>query len=148
MVLALLGTQAIADTTSAADGPQIVRDRLVNGTEGPQMIVLPAGSFWMGSSKDEPGRAADEGPRHEAKIVRAFAISRYEVSVREYRQFVDSTGYRTDAEIDGGCLYYADGWQPAAGKDWRSPPGFDQMPDHPVVCVSLNDATAYVRWLS
>ncbi len=150
LLLALAPALSSGETVPAspAADEQVLRDRLADGSDGPQMIALPAGAFWMGSSGDEAGRAADEGPRHQAKISRPFAISRYEITVAEFRRFVDSAGYRTDAEINGGCFYFAGGWQPAPGKDWRSPPGFEQTPDHPVVCVSFNDAVAYARWLT
>ncbi len=145
---ALLSDSATGATTAAGGADQVSSDPLADGGEGPQMISLSTGSFWMGSSQDEAGRAGDEGPRHQAKITKPFAISRYEITVAEFRRFADSTGYRTDAELDGGCFYFAGGWQPAPDKDWRAPPGFDQEPNHPVVCVSFNDAMAYVRWLA
>ncbi len=112
------------------------------------MVALPAGTFWMGSPGTETGRANDEGPQHRAEITRPFAIARHEITVQQYRRFVDSTGYRTDAENKGGCFYFAGEWQAAPGKHWRAPPGFDQDADHPVVCVSYNDSLAYARWLA
>ena len=146
--LTLISVSAAQNTSAAGDEPQILRDRLADGGEGPPMVSLPAGSFWMGSEPAEAGRSGDEGPRHQAKIPTPFAIGRYEVTVSQFRRFVESTGYRTDAELDGGCFYFADGWKPAPGKDWRAPPGFDQEKNHPVVCVSFNDAVAYARWLT
>ncbi len=148
MAVVLFGAKAAGVTLPAQAQTDVLIDRLADGSTGPEMIALAAGSFWMGSARDETGRAGDEGPRHQAKIAKPFAISRYEVTVAQFRRFVESTGYRTDAELHGGCLYYADGWVSAPGKDWRAPPGFDQKPDHPVVCVSFNDALAYARWLS
>ncbi len=144
----LPGVSAAQVTSGAGGMPQVLRDSLAGGGQGPPMVSLPAGAFWMGSDPGEAGRSGDEGPRHQAKISRPFAIGRDEVTVSQFRRFVESTGYRTDAELDGGCFYFADGWQPAPGKDWRAPPGFEQEPNHPVVCVSFNDAVAYARWLS
>jgi formylglycine-generating enzyme required for sulfatase activity len=68
-------------------------------------------------------------------------MGRYEVTVAEFRQFVNATGYRTDAEKQGSC------WG-EKGYNWRKPPRFSQTDTHPVVCVSWNDATAYTNWLS
>ncbi|HSS64688.1 MAG TPA: formylglycine-generating enzyme family protein [Gammaproteobacteria bacterium] len=146
--VAPLSGDAVGVAPAAGSKPQVLRDRLAGGGDGPEMISLPAGSFRMGSAEDEIGRAGDEGPRHRVEISKPFAISRYEVTVAQFRRFVESSGYRTDAELDGGCFYFAGGWETATGKDWRAPPGFDQEPDHPVVCVSFNDAIAYARWLA
>jgi len=148
LAVATPSDDAIGETPVAGAKPQVLSDRLADGSEGPQMISLPPGTFWMGSAGNETGRAGDEGPRHQAEILRPFAIGRYEVTVAQFRRFVESSGYRTDAEIDGGCYYFAGGWESAPGRDWRAPPGFDQEPDHPVVCVSFNDAVAYARWLA
>ena len=78
------------------------------------------------------------------------------MTVGEFRRFVAATNYRTDAEKnvggEAGCfIAYRDGseWKYGyqAGYSWRNP-NFRQGDDHPVVCVSWNDANAYVKWLS
>jgi len=127
---------------------QVFRDRLRDGSEGPALVVIGAGEFWMGSPEGEEGRDGDER-RHRVEIRRAFALGQTEVTVREFRRFVDASGYQTDAEKEGkGCYVWKDSkWQLAAGLNWRNP-GFKQGDDHPVVCVSGNDALAYVKWLS
>lgn len=126
---------------------QTFRDRLKDGLEGPEMVAIAAGSFRIGSPAAEGGRYDDEGPVHEVEVA-AFALGRYEVTVGEFRRFVDTTGYLTEAETAGGCHYW-DGkqWQLNKDKLWRSP-GFRQGDDQPVACVSWNDAVAYVEWLS
>jgi formylglycine-generating enzyme required for sulfatase activity len=118
------------------------------------MVVIPEGSFMMGSPEKEQGRNDDEGPPHWVTLKR-FALARTEVTVAEFRRFVEASGYRTDAEKNTGsakgCITYQHrtrinpDW--AAGKSWRDP-GFPQQDDHPVVCISWNDAQAYVGWLS
>jgi formylglycine-generating enzyme required for sulfatase activity len=62
-------------------------DRLKDGSRGPLMIVLPAGRFQMGSTRE-----ASEQPVHTVTIARPFAISAYEVSVAAYRKFCRATG--------------------------------------------------------
>lgn len=112
----------------------------------PQMVVLPSGAFRMGSPQDEPGRAADEGPAREVHIPRPFAISRHEISLREYSAFLRDTGY----PVGGNCITDRRrpfDWQPDANTTLRDP-GFAQGEDHPVVCVSWHDAKAYVDWLN
>jgi formylglycine-generating enzyme required for sulfatase activity len=117
------------------------RDRLNGGGEGPEMVWIPAGSFQMGGSGD-----SDEKPVHEVSVDR-FAMGQDEVTVGEFRQFVSATGYKTDAEKKGDCWSYKDGWKKVKGANWHNP-GFSQNNNHPVVCVSWNDATAYTNWLS
>lgn len=121
----------------------------------PRMVVIPAGEFAMGSPATEAGRGVDEGPQRQVSITQPFALGRSEVTVAEFRRFVDESGYKTEAERDSraqGCsgFIYAD---PAARSpepqtiNWRSP-GVAQADSHPVLCVSWNDARAYAQWLS
>ena len=90
----------------------------------PQMVVVPAGSFLMGSPRSEPGREADEGPRHRVRLPRAFAVGVYEVTFAEW-----------DACLrDGGCDWYP------PDEDWG-------RGRRPVINVSWEDAQRYVAWL-
>ena len=116
--------------------------------ECPEMVVVPAGSFMMGSPPSEKDRNDDEGPRHQVTIPKSFAVGKYEVTVEEYRRFAKAT----DRGGSDGCYVfdYHGNW-PWRFKDtlasWQSP-GFVQTDRHPVVCVSRKNASAYVRWLS
>ena len=107
------------------------RDALRSGGEGPEMVVVPAGRFQMGSPSYEEGRYDDEGPVHRVTIGEAFAVSIYEVTLAEYGRFVDMTGQDT---AGNGCSWIDPGWQQSRG--------------HPAVCVAWKDAQAYVVWLS
>ncbi len=121
------------------------RDRLKDRTEAPEMVYLPGGTFQMG---DLQGKGSEnERPMHEVTLD-AFAMGRYPVTVGEFRRFVDATGYRTEAERQGGAWVY-DGkeWGQKADAHWRNP-HFPQEDAQPVVCVSWNDAAAYCEWLS
>lgn len=90
----------------------------------PWMVVLPAGSFMMGSPESEPGRDKDEGPQHRVQVA-SFAMGQYEVTFRQWDACVAA----------GGCTT-----QPG-DQDW----GRGQRP---VINVSWNDAQQYAKWLS
>lgn len=110
------------------------------------MVIIPPGRFRMGSPVDEAGRARDEGPAREVSIKSAFAMSRHEVTLGQFRAFLRATGY----PVGGDCI--TDRRKPF---DWRpdektnlNDPGYRQGKDHPVVCVSWHDAQAYIAWLN
>ncbi len=120
----------------------------------PDLVRIPAGCFQMGSPGSETGR--DEDERQHRVCVEGFEIGQDEVTVGEFKRFVAATNYRTDAEKNAGneegCLitYQEENkWEAGyrAGYSWKNP-NFKQGDDHPVVCVSWNDALAYVKWLS
>ena len=110
----------------------------------PELVVVPAGSYVMGSTSFEAERDEDEGPRHRVVIPEAFAVATTEVTRGEYAAFVRETGY---AGYDS-CRTFEDGeWKSRSGRDWRSP-GYYQTDRHPVVCVSWDDVQRYLAWLS
>jgi len=98
--------------------------------ECPEMVVVPAGSFMMGSPKDEEGRNDDEGPQHEVAIPQPFAVGKFEVTWDEWEACVAAGGCDGEGVEDAGG---DNGW----GKGNR-----------PVINVSWDDATAYAKWLS
>ena len=109
----------------------------------PEMVVLPAGSFLMGSPASEEGRYSNEGPQHRVEIREAFAAGVYEVTREEYGTFVAETGH---AGGSGCYVWTGSDWKEREGADWRSP-GYSQTGRDPAVCVSWGDARAYVEWL-
>ena len=119
---------------------------------GPQLVVVPVGSFQMGSTARERGHRRDEEPQHEVAITRPFALGRTEISVAEFRRFIGRTNYVTDAQRIGNSSYYDEPkGRMATGKgiDWRrNYAGQPARDDDPVVHVSWTDAQAYVAWLS
>ena len=137
----------------AATGPMIAaapadfsvfRDALKDGGEGPEMIVLPQGTFLMGSPVEEAGRKEDER-QHEVSVG-TFAIGVNEVTFGQFAEFVRKTDHPTD--VDPGCGHLGEKESNWPNENtWREP-GFEQQPDHPVVCVSWRDAAAYADWLS
>jgi formylglycine-generating enzyme required for sulfatase activity/uncharacterized caspase-like protein len=90
----------------------------------PELVVIPAGEFMMGSPESEEGRFEDEGPQHRVTIGRRFAIARYPVTFDEYDRFCEARQREKPSD---------EGW----GRGRR-----------PVINVSWDDAQAYVSWLS
>jgi formylglycine-generating enzyme required for sulfatase activity len=115
----------------------------------PQMMVVPAGSYTMGSPPSEQGRFANE-IQHRVTINYAFAVGKYPVTRDEYAAFIAETnrpdGATCYAPLDTG-FWLAPGWSQAPAVTWHSP-SFPQSGRDPVVCVSWNDAQAYAAWLS
>jgi len=112
----------------------------------PEMIVVPAGTFRMGSVSGEKGLPADgrQGPQHQVKIGRSFAVGKFHVTVDQFASFVSATGYETGSEC-----FVREGARGEIKRDrsWRNP-GFFQTGSHPAVCLNLMDGRAYVDWLA
>ncbi len=122
------------------------------GGHGPTMVVIPTGSFMMGSPDSESGHQANESPLHKVRIERGLAVSRTEITVAQFREFVRNSGYVPDSvRLHGANIY--DGRRgamvDASGATWEDNyAGRSSGGDHPVVNVSWNDAQAYVKWMS
>jgi formylglycine-generating enzyme required for sulfatase activity len=121
----------------------------VGGARYPKIEWCPIepGPFPMGNSGAEAAWP-DESPRFIARIREPFAISRYLITVAQYRMFIDAGGYR------GGL---GDRFWTRAGMEWRRSNGVTgplihdevfQTPNHPQVGVSWYEATAFCRWLA
>lgn len=111
----------------------------------PEMVVIPAGRFTMGSPESEAGRRTNEGPQRTVTIAKPFAVSRFEVTRGQYAQFVRQT-----AHVSGNnCIVWTGsrGGEPVRGKNWQDP-NFAQTDNHPVVCITWGDAKAYIAWLN
>jgi formylglycine-generating enzyme required for sulfatase activity len=110
----------------------------------PEMTVIPAGSFRMGSPHDEADRDEDEGPVRTVTIAEPFAIGSYEVTRRQFAAFVDETGHRGRT----GCLIWSGSELAYTDSNSWLDPGYEVGDDHPIVCVSWWDAVAYADWLT
>lgn len=108
----------------------------------PEMVVIPSGSFDMGSPVTEDERDDNEGPVHRVKITR-FALGKTEVTRGQFALFVRKTGYVTGDK----CWTLQKGKYEERTGSWRDP-GYPQKDDHPVTCINWNDAQAYAKWLS
>jgi formylglycine-generating enzyme required for sulfatase activity len=118
-------------TPRATAAGMLVEDKLKDGSPAPVLVWLPEGSFLMGSPKGEAGREPNEGPQHHVAISK-IAMGLTEVTVGQFRKFADATNFPADKSCD-----------------WRAPfESFKQSQNHPVVCVSWDDAQKYLKWLS
>lgn len=125
-----------------------------------ELVSVPAGEFFLGDSHITRSLTGLFGP-HEffgrtVRLTRGFRIGKYEVTVDQFRRFVESTRFQTDAEtgrrpwrgLSTGAFTLVDGaWKPKADANWRSP-GFAQDGRHPVTCVSWHDAVAFCAWVT
>ena len=115
---------------------------------GPEMVVVPAGSFMMGSPETERERESwqkgTESPQHKVTIAQAFAVGRHAITRGQFAAFVNNTGHKTEG---GATVWKGDKWEHDPNGSWRNP-GFAQDDSHPVVCVNWDDAKAYAAWLS
>ena len=116
-----------------------------------EFVLVPAGTFQMGSPSGEKERRPDE-ERHTVEISHDFYLSKHEVTRGQFRAFVTDTGYRTEPETDGqGAWGYDGGARKIEGRKpvytWMST-GFAQTDEHPVVNVTWNDAHAFAGWLA
>ena len=116
-------SEAEAALARLAPANPVMRDRLNDGSQGPELVVVPAGGFLMGSPPYEKGRYNDEASR-PVRIEKPFAIGKYELMFQEYDRYATATGRPVPGD---------QGW----GRGRR-----------PVVNVAWRDAVAYAEWLS
>ena len=129
--------------------PAAAREKEITNSLGMRMVPVPAGTFQMGSPENEKGREEQE-LRHQVVLTKGYYLGMHEVTVGQFRRFVEAAKYQTEAGKDG-----KGGWgvnQSGSFEEnrkftWKAP-GFEQSDDHPVVLVSWNDAVAFCRWLS
>ena len=129
-------------------GQIISDDLLLSGGKAPEIVIVPAGSFLMGTRK----YSEHEEPRHRVTIEKGFGLGVREVSIAEFALFIKHTGYLTTAEVKGSSSVYnetAGRLNNREGINWRHDyRGRKAKPDMPVIHVSMHDATAYVQWLA
>ncbi|MEQ2009271.1 MAG: SUMF1/EgtB/PvdO family nonheme iron enzyme [Limisphaerales bacterium] len=178
--ISLAGLLFCAALTTGSSLTAADKTRLVDlgGGVAIELVGIPAGEFMMGSTPAEkawatgieggaqPGTSRESFEGEQPRLMRvkdAFWMGRTEVSVGQFRRFVEATGYVSDAEKPGGRTQCFDPewdgyhwttkvvhpWKAMAGKSWRDPNwGFPQRDVHPVVCVSWNDGRAFAGWLT
>jgi formylglycine-generating enzyme required for sulfatase activity len=134
------------------------------------MVHLDGGTFRMGTDSEEGFSQDGEGPAREVSVD-PFYISKYAVTNAEFLEFVQETGYTTDAEKFGWSFVFEDfvpqadhdqiigdvdaapWWVAVEGANWLRPHGPStsvlddrELLKHPVTHVSWTDATAYADW--
>lgn len=157
------GQGSSAPGLAAKHDPALDR-KLQTNSVGQTLLWIPSGDFVMGgipynefvlnsldATTDERMELLLKSPPQQPKIVSSpFWMSAHEVTIGQFRQFVETTNYRSDAERDGrgGTGLRADGtWGAEPKFTWREY-GVPVTDDHPVANVSWNDANAYCQWLS
>jgi len=133
--------------TATGGGPELIRDC----PECPELVVIPAGTFQMGSTPEETlmakvpeARARNEHPEVTVTIARPYALGRREVTIAEFRAFAVATGFSTTK----GCFGFRDkSWALEPEASWEDP-GFAFTDQHPAACVTLSEIQAYLDWLS
>jgi formylglycine-generating enzyme required for sulfatase activity len=147
---------------ASADG----QNNLQKGSEltnsiGMVLVNVPAGSFQMGSSSAETRRIRSEWnigesllepetPDHKVRLTNPYLIGKHEVTVRQFRQFVTETGYKTVAETQGWAWAYdADKrkWVKKTGASWKNS-STKMWDDLPATFMTIADAQAFCGWLS
>lgn len=109
-------------------------------------VEVKGGEFQMGDVFGDGEE--NEKPVHVVRVS-DFSMGKTEITVGQFKVFIDETGYKTDAENSGGAFGFEKGTlvnPPNSQLNWRSP-GFPQTDAHPVTCVSHNDAVAFAEWL-
>ena len=170
LLLTILGTSSLSIWNFASaenlDPGQVFRDC----PECPEMVVIPAGTFLMGSSDAElardlaqiqpeygifslfgfsdrstfKSRMASEQPQHSVSISKPFGLGRYLVTKNEYSKFEIETGYKGSNHC---VLWNNHRFTNASGFNWSNI-GVPQTDRDPVACVSWKDAKAYIAWLN
>lgn len=155
----------ITPTERPVSEEPVVEDTQVSSKDGMVLLYVPAGEFVMGSTDEniDSVMAAcsdcqrswfdDEFPQHTVYLD-AYWIDKTEVTNQMFEQFIEETGYETDAE-EKGLSWVNDpqkgSWDEVNGADWLHPQGFSsgirELGGHPVVQVSWNDAAAYCEWV-
>jgi len=122
----------------------LLRDRMSDGTPGPVMVVIPPGTYWMGTDSEDPS-ALSARPRHRVHVPGPLAVARTETTVAEFRKFM-AAGKHT---IAPGCWRHlpTEKWVLDEHALWQAP-GYEQAESYPVTCVNWFDAVAFADWVS
>ncbi len=138
------GKDAPAEIVLADLPKEITLD--LGGKAAMKLALLPAGEYRMGALPSDKGHFDDEEPQRRRELTRPFYMGIHHVTRGQFAAFVRQTNYKTEAEQEGWALVWNGAWRKVESASWRKC-GFDQDDDHPVVCVSFNDAVEFCNWL-
>lgn len=151
--VAVAVTVLAASAASAQSAPQSLR-AISDCPTCPEVVVLPAGTLNMGTTPsalelDRTGRGKAEAGVMSISIAQSFAIGRTEITRAQYAAFVADAKYAPETAFCRVWDQAGEKFADVPNRDWRDP-GLVTPPsdDHPVTCVSWDDAVAYTQWLS
>ena len=139
------------------------QEKTMTTSTGMELVWIPPGEFMLGSTPEErewavangaPGKNAKaEGDQPRRTLIKqGFWMGRTSVTIGQWKMFVNATGYVTDGEKKGTSFApqgLGKAWTWAKGASWRNLDfGFALKDNHPVTCLSWNDATAFCEWLT
>jgi formylglycine-generating enzyme required for sulfatase activity len=142
--------QGPGDTSAGIDGDSQDTPLVIQSPIEIAMTDIPAGRFLMGASDGDELAGPDELPQREVVFEQPFRISTYEITVGQFRKFVEGTGYVTTAEAQDG------GWIASRSSSWGTHdpslswenPGYPLAETLPVTVVTYEDAQQFCEWLS
>lgn len=140
---------------------------LLHSIDYDRMALIPSGTYSIGTN-DVVFESDEEGPERQVSLDQ-FYLDKFQVSNKDFQEFVDKTNYKTEAENFGDSFVFkalispeiqteyenfrvlqAPWWYKVKGVDWQHPEGpgssIDNRLNHPVVHVSWKDANAYCTW--
>jgi formylglycine-generating enzyme required for sulfatase activity len=111
-----------------------------------ELVLVKSGEFNMGSNDGTEGWQQWTKPIHKVTISKSFYIGKYDVLVAQFRAFAEAAKPQIiEADKENNGVTPKDGkWQCVPGCNWRNP-GFKQEDNHPVVCVTWNDAQDFCK---
>ena len=117
---------------------------------GMKLSLIPPGEFLMGATDDDPEGQPQEKPQHKVRLTKPFWIGTTEVTVGQFRRFVEATKYVTQAESDGQGAFDIYPKVRRPNHIWSKMVDADIAPsdEYPVRCVSWEDARHFCEWLS
>jgi Uncharacterized conserved protein len=119
----------------------------------PDMVLVQGGTFRMGCTPEQGEDCDDDEKPPRQVTLSGFEIGKTEVTIGQFKAFIEDSGYRTDADKAGTSnIWTGSTWETKSGVNWRCDASGKIRPEteynHPVIHVSWNDAVAYCKWLS
>jgi formylglycine-generating enzyme required for sulfatase activity len=118
--------------------------KIITNSIGMKFVSVKPGTFMMGSNDGYDS----EKPVHRVTFTKSFYMQTTEVTVGQWKKFINDTNFKTEAERKGGSyVWNGKKWTKKKGVYWDNP-GFYQKDNSPVTCVSWNDSNKFIDWLN